>query len=213
MDGCCGGGCGTGGGPSGRQTDYRRTLRLALLVSALLCVVALTAGGEAQSMALRALALDLLARATGYGFSLWVLGRALEWRPWATVARGVALGGLGLWVLGGVVWSAGAGVVPDAPVIGLVGLLALAANVAVATRLFAGRRRAASLRSVWLCARNDVLGNAAVLLAALGVWSTGTGWPDLVVATGIAGLSLAAAGASLVQAADERRAARGAPSR
>lgn len=142
-----------------------------------------------------------------------MLGRALEWRSWAAVVKGLSLGALGLWVLGGAVWNAAAGVVPDAPVMSLVGLLALAANVSVAALLFAGRRGDANMRSVWLCSRNDALPNVAVMMAAAGVWSTATGWPDLIVAAGIAGLSLSAAASVLMQAAGELRAAHGAPSR
>lgn len=213
MGGCCGGSCGTGGGPANRQADYRRVLRLALLVNALMFAVEMAAGVQAGSLALRADALNFLAHALNYGVSLWVLGRALEWRSWAAVVKGLSLGALGLWVLGSAVWNAAAGVLPDAPVVGLVGLLALAANVSVAALLFAGRRGGATMRSVWLCSRNDALGNVAVMMAAAGVWSTGTGWPDLIVAAGIAGLSLAAAASVLQQAAGELRAAHGAPSR
>ncbi|WP_431857686.1 cation transporter [Azospirillum sp.] len=213
MGGCCGGSCGTGGGPANRPVDYRRVLRLALLVNALMFVVEMAASVQADSMALRADALDFLADAANYGISLWVLGRALEWRSWAALAKGLSLGGLGLWVLGSAVSNAASGVVPDAPVMSLVGLLALAANVSVAALLFAGRRGGATVRSVWLCSRNDALANVAVMMAAAGVWTTGTGWPDLIVAVGIAGLSLNAAASILLQAAGELRAARGAPSR
>ncbi|PWC45740.1 cation transporter [Azospirillum sp. TSO22-1] len=213
MGGCCGGTCGTGGGPANRRADYRRILRLALLVNALMFVVEMAASIQAESMALRADALDFLADAANYGISLWVLGRALEWRSWAAVVKGLSLGALGLWVLGSAVWNVAAGVVPDAPVMSLVGLLALAANVSVAALLFAGRRGDANMRSVWLCSRNDALANVAVMMAAAGVWSTATGWPDLIVAAGIAGLSLTAAASVLQQAAGELRAAHGAPSR
>ncbi|HYH36754.1 MAG TPA: cation transporter, partial [Azospirillum sp.] len=101
MGGCCGGSCGTGGGPANRQADYRRVLRLALLVNALMFVIEMAASVQADSMALRADALDFLADAANYGISLWVLGRALEWRSWAAVVKGLSLGALGLWVLGG----------------------------------------------------------------------------------------------------------------
>ena len=210
MGDCCGGSCGTSGGPAGgpagRQADYRRILRIALLVNALMFAIEMAASVQAESMALRADALDFLADAANYGISLWVLSRALEWRSWAAVVKGVSLGGMGLWVLGTAVWNASAGVVPDAPVMGLVGLLALAANVSVAALLFAGRRGDANMRSVWLCSRNDAMGNVAVMMAGAGVWSTQTGWPDLLVATGIAGLALSAAWSILRQAGGELRA-------
>ena len=195
------------------RADYRRILRLALLVNALMFVVEIVASFRAESMALRADALDFAADAANYGISLWVLGKALEWRSWAAVVKGVSLGVLGLWVLGSAVWNAAAGTVPDAPVMSLIGLLALAANVSVAALLFAGRRGDANMRSVWLCSRNDALANVAVMMAAAGVWSTATGWPDLIVAAGIACLSLSAAWSILRQAGGELRAMHGAPSR
>lgn len=219
MGGCCGGSCGvdggagggTGGRPGGGQADYRRILRTALLINALMFVVELAASFEAGSMALRADALDFLADAANYGISLFVLGMAMEWRSYAAVVKGLSLGGMGLWVIGSALWNAAAGVVPDAPVMSLVGLLALAANVSVAALLFASRRGDANMRSVWLCSRNDALANIAVMVAAAGVWSTETGWPDIVVAAGIAGLALSAAWSILRQAGAELRALHGEP--
>jgi Co/Zn/Cd efflux system component len=211
MGGCCGGSCGTGGagGPSGRQADFRRILRIALVVNALMFAIELVASLQAESTALRADALDFLADAANYGISLWVLSRALEWRSWAAVVKGLSLGAMGLWVVASAVWNASTGVVPDAPTMGLIGLLALAANVSVAALLFAGRRGDANMRSVWLCSRNDALANIAVMVAGAGVWSTQSGWPDIIVAVGIAGLSLTAAASILRQAFGELRAEHG----
>ncbi|HEY0836811.1 MAG TPA: cation transporter [Azospirillum sp.] len=211
--GCCGGSCGTGGasGPGDRQADFRRILRIALVVNALMFAIELTASLRAESTALRADALDFLADAANYGISLWVLGHALEWRSWAAVVKGLSLGAMGLWVVASAVWNASTGVVPDAPTMGLIGLLALAANVSVAALLFASRRGDANMRSVWLCSRNDALANIAVMVAGAGVWSTQTGWPDIAVAAGIAGLALTAAWSILRQAFGELRAMHGAP--
>ena len=207
---CCGGSCGGGGGGGGpgfgRQADYRRVLRMALLVNGLMFAVALTAGVETQSMALRANALEFLANAMTYGASLWMMGRALEGRGWASLAKGLALAVLGLWVAASTAWSAYAGTLPDAPVMSLVALLGLGANLSVATLLFAGRRGGVTLRAVWLCARNGVLANAAVLMAAAGVWTMGQGWPDHVVAAVIAATVQSAALAPLRQAVGELRA-------
>lgn len=206
---CCGGSCGAGGGfsgPGGRQADYRRILRMALLVNAIMFAIELVASLEAESMALRADALDFLADAANYGVSLWVLGKALEWRARAAVVKGLSLGGMGVWVVGSTVWNAYAGTVPDAPVMSLVGLLALAANLSVAALLFASRRGDANMRSVWLCSRNDAMANIAVMMAAAGVWTMGQGWPDILVAGVIASLSLSAAWSILRQATAELRA-------
>lgn len=212
MSGCCGGSCGTGGGMNPRQADYRRVLRLALVINALMFVIELTASFDAQSMALRADALDFLADALNYGVSLWVLGKALEWRARAAMVKGLSLGAMGLWVVGSAAWNGWTGTVPDAPVMSLVGLLALAANLSVAALLFAGRRGDANMRSVWLCSRNDALANVAVMMAAAGVWNLGQGWPDILVAAVIAALSLSAAWSILRQAAAELRAYNAPPS-
>lgn len=210
--GCCGGGCGTGGGGAGhgpggaRQADYRRILRMALFINAVMFVIELAASLDAQSMALRADALDFLADAANYGVSLWVLGKAMEWRSRAALVKGLSLGAMGLWVVGSTAWNAYAGTVPDAPVMSLVGLLALAANVSVAALLFASRRGDANMRSVWLCSRNDAVANVAVMVAAGGVWTIGQGWPDILVAAVIASLALSASWTILRQAVGELRA-------
>ncbi|CAO3418092.1 cation transporter [Azospirillum argentinense] len=207
---CCGGSCGSGGGGSrpngGRQADYRRTLRLALLVNGLMAAVALAAGLDTQSMALRASALDFLAAALTHGVGLWMMGRGLESRGWATLARGLALTVLGLAVVAATAWSATAGTVPDAPVMSLVALLGMGASLSVAVLLFAGRRGGLTLRAVWLCARNGVLTNAAVMMAAAGAWVMGQGWPDHLVAAVIAATVLSAAVTALRQAVAELRA-------
>ncbi|WP_051341054.1 cation transporter [Azospirillum halopraeferens] len=199
MAGCCGGSCGTGA-PGDRQADFRRILRAALVINALMFAVETAAGIAADSMALRADALNFLANAATHGVSLWVLGRALEWRSRAVLAKGLLLGAMGLWVIGSAAWNAAAGTVPDAPVMSLVGLLALGVNLSLAAMLFAGRRGGATLRSVWLCARNDAMASIAVMAAAAGVWSTATGWPDTIVAGGIAALCLSAAWSTIRQA-------------
>lgn len=204
---CCGGSCGSGGrSNSGRQADYRRTLRMALIVNGLMAAVALAAGLETQSMALRASALDFLAAALTHGVGLWMMGRGLESRGWATLARGLTLTVLGLGVVAATAWSAYAGTVPDAPVMSLVALLGMGATLSVAVLLFAGRRGGLTLRAVWLCARNGVLTNAAVMMAAAGAWTMGQGWPDHLVAAVIAATVLSAAVTALRQAVGERRA-------
>lgn len=213
---CCGGSCSSGGGAGGpgfgRQADYRRILRMALLINAVMFVIEMAASFDAESMALRADALDFLADAANYGVSLWVLGKALEWRSWAAAVKGLSLGAMGLWVVGSAAWNAYAGTIPDAPVMSLVGLLALGANLSVAALLFASRRGDANMRSVWLCSRNDALANIAVMMAAAGVWTVRDGWPDILVAAVIASLALSAAWSILRQAFTELRAYHGSAS-
>ncbi len=104
--------------------------------------------------------------------------------------KGLGLLVLGFWVVGSTIWHAVAGTLPGAEVMGAVGFLALLANAGVALMLFRFRAGDANMRSVWICSRNDAIGNLAVLAAAAGVFGTGTGWPDIVVAAIMAGLSL-----------------------
>lgn len=206
--GCRGGSCGAGGapGPGGRQADYRRILRMALLVNAIMFAIELAASLHTGSMALRADALNGLTAAANYGVSLWVLGRTLEWRARAAIAKGLLLVGMTLWVAGSIAWNAHAGTVPDAPLMSLVALLALAVNLSTAALLFANRRGGASLRAVWLCTRNEAMANLAVMMAAAGVWTMGQGWPDILVAAVIATLSLSAGWSVLRQGVAELRA-------
>ena len=169
---------------------YRRILWIALLINAAMFGVELLAGWRSGSLSLLADAIDFAGDALNYGVSLAVLSAALAWRARAALLKSVSMMGFGLLVLGRAAWSIWQGSVPDAATMGVVGFLALAANVAVAWMLYAFREGDANMRSVWLCSRNDAIGNIAVMLAALGVLGTGSGWPDLLVAVGMAALAL-----------------------
>jgi Co/Zn/Cd efflux system component len=115
---------------------------------------------------------------------------ALTWRARAAVIKGGTLIALALWVLASTVWHALTGTLPQAEVMGVVGVAALVANAGVALMLYRFRSGDANMRSVWICSRNDAIGNLAVVLAALGVFGTGTGWPDVIVAAIMGGLGL-----------------------
>jgi Co/Zn/Cd efflux system component len=154
---------------------------------------------------LKADALDFLGDSATYAISLLVVGMALQWRARAALAKGLSLGIIGLWVAGMTIYNALHGRVPEADVMGVVGVLALAINVGVAILLFAFRSGDANMRSVWICSRNDAIGNGAVLLAALGVFGTGTGWPDLIVGGIMAALAISGAWQIVRQATDELR--------
>jgi Co/Zn/Cd efflux system component len=132
-----------------------------------------------------------------------VLASALAWRARAAILKAVSMMGFGLYVLGAAVWSVWHGEVPQAMTMGAVALMALAANVAVAWMLYAFREGDANMRSVWLCSRNDAIGNVAVFLAALGVFGTGSAWPDLLVASLMAALALQGGWTVLRQARGE----------
>jgi Co/Zn/Cd efflux system component len=182
---------------------WRRALWIALAINAAMFGAEIVAGLAAGSTSLQADALDFFGDAFNYAISLGVAGLALGWRARAAILKGATLGIFGLWVLGTVVWHSLAGIVPEAPVMGAVGVLALLANVGVAVMLYRFRTGDANMRSVWICSRNDAIGNIAVVLAALGVFGTGTGWPDVVVAAIMAGLALSGAGQIIRQARRE----------
>ena len=169
---------------------YRKILWIALIVNAAMFLVEIGAGLQAGSLSLLADAVDFAGDALNYAVSLAVLASALAWRARAAIAKAVSMMGFGLYVLGAAVWSVWHGEVPQAMTMGVVSLLALAANVAVAWMLYAFREGDANMRSVWLCSRNDAIGNLAVLMAALGVLGTGAAWPDLAVASLMGTLAL-----------------------
>lgn len=181
-------------GPTpGQMTNperYRRVLWVALLVNATMFLVELAAGFSSGSLSLLADAIDFAGDALNYGVSLAVLASALAWRARAAMLKAFSMMGFGFYVLGSALWAVWNGRVPDAPTMGAVALLALLANVSVAWLLYAFREGDANMRSVWLCSRNDAIGNVAVFLAALGVFGTGSAWPDLVVAALMAALAL-----------------------
>jgi Co/Zn/Cd efflux system component len=172
------------------NSAYRRVLWVVLVVNVAMFLAEIGAGVLAGSAALQADALDFLGDAANYGISLFVVGMALRYRALAALAKGGSMGVFGLWVIGSVVWHALHGTLPNAFTMGVVGAAALAANVASFALLWAYRAGDANMRSAWICTRNDVLGNFAVLLAALGVFGTGTGWPDVIVAAIMASLAL-----------------------
>jgi Co/Zn/Cd efflux system component len=182
---------------------YRRVLWAVLGINAAMFVVEVTAGLAAGSASLQADALDFLGDAANYGISLLVVGMALRYRAAAAIAKGVSMGAFGLWVIGTVTWHAIAGTLPSALTMSAVGVAGLLANAASFGLLWAYRSGDANMRSAWICTRNDVFGNLAVLIAALGVFGTGTGWPDIVVAAAMAGLALQGAVVVLRQSLGE----------
>lgn len=186
-----------------RTPRYRRILWIALAVNLAMFMVEIGSGLRAGSVSLLADALDFLGDTANYGISLWVLGMGLTMRARAAQFKALSMLLFGLGVLFAALWNAWQGVLPDAPTMGLIGSLALLANLGVAALLYGYREGDSNMRSVWLCTRNDALGNIAVLLAAMGVFGSGSGWPDLLVATIIASLAISAALQVLRQARGE----------
>ena len=182
--------CSTNSPPTATDPRWRRALWIALIVNAAMFLIEIGAGLQAGSLSLLADAVDFAGDALNYAVSLAVLASALAWRARAAMLKAVSMMGFGLYVLGAAVWAMWQGGVPQAVTMGAVALLALLANVVVAWMLYAFREGDANMRSVWLCSRNDAIGNLAVLLAAVGVFGTGSAWPDLLVASLMAGLAL-----------------------
>ncbi|NWG23103.1 MAG: cation transporter [Pseudorhodoplanes sp.] len=174
----------------GLSADYRRRLWLVIAINAAMFFVEMSAGALAGSQALQADALDFAADAATYGISLAVIGASLRARALAAFAKGLSLTVMGLWVFGSTAYQVLVLGLPRAEVMGVVGFLALAANVASVLILMRYKDGDSNVRSVWLCSRNDAIGNVAVMIAAVGVWATATKWPDLIVAAIMAGLFL-----------------------
>lgn len=197
--------CGSGVKFEGLSADYKRRLWLVIAINAGMFLIEMVAGALAGSQALQADALDFLGDAVTYGITLAVIGASLQTRAWAAIAKGVSLTAMGLWVFGATVYHVLILGVPRAEVMGAIGFMALAANLTSVLLLLRYKEGDANVRSVWLCSRNDAIGNVAVMIAALGVWGTATKWPDLLVAAIMAGLFLTSSFQILRQALGELR--------
>jgi Co/Zn/Cd efflux system component len=203
MSACCSGGCSTDKPPV--DARYRRILWIALLVNAGMFGVEIFGGWRSGSISLLADAVDFLGDAANYAVSLFVLGMASIRRSRTAMIKGYTMGAYGIFILAMAGWNLASGTVPEAATMGKIGFLALAANVSVAVLLFSYRNGDSNMRSVWLCTRNDAIGNVAVMLAALGVLGTGAGWPDIVVAVAMGILGLTAARSVIAQAGREMK--------
>jgi Co/Zn/Cd efflux system component len=184
---------------------WRRALWIALLVNAGMFGGEIVAGVASGSTSLQADALDFLADAANYAISLGVAGLGLAWRARAALIKGWGLLILGAWVIGSTAWHAYIQTLPEVEVMSAVGVLALIANASVALMLYRFRTGDSNMRSVWICSRNDAIGNLAVIAAAIGVFGTGTGWPDLIVAAIMASLSISGGWQIVRQARGELR--------
>jgi Co/Zn/Cd efflux system component len=182
---------------------YRKVLWIALGVNLAMFLVEIAASLASGSLSLQADAIDFAGDSLNYGVSLAVLASALSWRSYAAIGKAISMMAFGLLVLGQALWAVWHGGVPDAAAMGAVGTLALVANVSVAWMLYAFREGDANMRSVWLCSRNDAIGNLAVMAAAAGVIGSGSAWPDLAVASLMAALALSGGWSVLRQARRE----------
>ena len=187
MAGC---NCGSGVKFDGLSAAYKRLLWIVILINGVMFLVEIGGGMIASSQALLADALDFLGDTVTYSITLLVIGMPLQWRARAALFKGLSLGLMGAWVLGSTLYQLFVLGVPRAEVMGAIALLAFAANLASVLLLMEYRNGDSNVRSVWLCSRNDAIGNVAVLLAAGGVWTTTSAWPDLIVAGIMASLFL-----------------------
>jgi len=201
MAGCCNGKHSF----DGLSDHYKRILYWVIGINALMFIVEMAAGIGAQSQALQADALDFLADTLTYGLSLWAIGKALSIRSNAAIIKSISLLLMALWVSGSTIYRLFILNTPEAYTMGAVAIAAFSANVISVVLLREYKDGDANVRSVWLCSRNDAIGNFVVLIAALGVWGTGTAWPDLLVAFLLAALFLSSAWQILRQSLAEKK--------
>ena len=188
----------------GRQSS---TLKWVLGINAVMFIVELTAGLMSGSLSLLADSLDMLGDALVYGFSLYVVARGARMKARAALFKGIIMAMFGFFVLGQAIYRMLFPHVPVFEVIGVIGLLALAANGICFFLLWRHRSDDINMSSVWLCSRNDLIANVSVLFAAAGVWLTHSGWPDILVGLVLAALFVRSALFVLRGAITELRAA------
>jgi Co/Zn/Cd efflux system component len=205
MSGCCSSDSCCSPDPHQGNPGYRKALWAVLAINGLMFAVEVIAGLAAGSASLQADALDFLGDTANYAISLIVVGMALRYRASAAMAKGITMAIFGLWVIATLIWHVVQSTLPSAVTMGAVGSIALLANAASFALLWAYREGDANMRSAWICTRNDVLGNVAVLAAAAGVFGTGTGWPDVIVALIMALLALQGAFIVLRRSSTELR--------
>ncbi|OTG66614.1 cation transporter [Acinetobacter silvestris] len=186
------------------NSKFRTALWIALIINLVMFIVELIGGSYAHSSALWADSLDFFGDAVNYGVSLMVLGASLYWRATVALLKGFTMALFGLIVIGKTVYAYMQGIPPEAITMGAIGILALIANVISAVILYAFREGDSNMQSVWLCSRNDAIGNVAVIFAAIGVFGTGSLIPDLCVAVIMATLGLTA-GYQVIQKARKER--------
>jgi Co/Zn/Cd efflux system component len=199
--------CGCSGNPAfdGMDRRYRNILWVVIAINGIMFLVEMAAGQLAGSQALKADALDFLGDTLTYGMSLAVIGMSLKVRSTAALVKGASLAAMGMFVLFTTLYQFLVLGVPEAQIMGTIGFLALAANLASVLLLMRYKDGDANVRSVWLCSRNDAIGNVMVMLASGAVWLTATAWPDLVVALAMASLFLKSSWSILTQAWAEYR--------
>ncbi|KAF0201617.1 MAG: cation efflux [Gallionellaceae bacterium] len=184
----------------GRQSS---TLKIVLGINAVMFVVELTAGLLGNSISLVADSLDMLGDAMVYGFSLYVVARSATMKARVALLKGIIMAAFGFFVLGQAIYRIAYPQLPMFETIGAIGLLALTANGTCFLLLWRHRADDINMSSVWLCSRNDIIANVSVLFAAVGVWLTRSGWPDILIGLALAALFLRSALHVLREASNE----------
>ncbi len=190
-----------------REKSFRRILWIVLIINGVMFLAEFSGAFFADSVALQADALDFLGDTVTYAITLLALGYPLAVRARAAMFKGISLGLLGLWVFGQMIYYFINGQIPSYQIMGMMGVIAFIANLVSAILLYRYRVGDSNMQSVWLCSRNDAIGNLAIIVAASGVFVTGTGWPDFIVATIIASLAVTASYRIIRLAAIEMRTA------
>ncbi|WP_017931230.1 cation transporter [Robiginitomaculum antarcticum] len=188
---------------TGMSPAYKRALLIVIAINGIMFIAEIIIGIQIGSQALLADALDFGSDTATYGISLAVIGAPLATRSKAAMFKGVSLAIIALIVLGTTFWKFFAGGVPAPQIMGLVGAVALAANLLSLVILMRWRDGDANIRSVWLCSRNDAIGNVGVIIAGIMVFVSGAAWPDLVVAILLASLFLKSSYSIIKQARRE----------
>ena len=197
--------CSCAPAPQKPNSKFRTALWIALFINLAMFVVELIGGAYAHSSSLWADSLDFFGDAVNYGISLAVLGASLYWRATVALLKGITMALFGLIVIGKVIYAYALGIPPEAMTMGVIGVIALLANVVCVAILYAFREGDSNMQSVWLCSRNDAIGNVAVIFAAIGVFGTGSLWPDIIVAGIMATLGMTAGYQVVSKALSERK--------
>jgi len=186
-----------------KVSKFRTILRIVFIINLVMFIVEFATAFFANSVSLQADALDFLADSMTYGITLLVLGSSLRMRASVAMLKGISMGVLGMWIFARTYTNASEAIVPPAGVMGTVGIVALIANAVSALLLYKFRSGDSNMRSIWLCSRNDAIGNIAIIIAASGVFAMNSGWPDFIVAILIATLSTVASFQIMRQASTE----------
>jgi Co/Zn/Cd efflux system component len=192
--------------PTSVDPRFRQALWIALGVNVFMFFAEVAASWSSGSVSLLADAVDFFGDAANYGLSLAVLSMAMPVRSKAAIVKAACMAAFGVFVLARAAWALQAGILPEPFTMGIVAVAALGANLGVALLLYRHRSGDANMRSVWICSRNDAIGNVAVGLAAAGILGTGSAWPDLLVAALMAVLAITGAASVLRHARIELRA-------